>query len=204
MKIKICGITNIEDALDATALGASALGFIFSESPRKVSPEVVKNIISKLPPFICTVGVFVNEDINWINKVADECNLSMVQLHGNESPDECKQIIKPKLKAIRILGPQDLEIIEKYQNTVSGILLDTYVHNAHGGTGQTFDWGIANEAKKYNIPIIVAGGITPDNICQAIQTASPYGIDLSSGVESSPGKKDYDKLQRLFSNMCVI
>jgi len=198
LKIKICGITNLPDALDAAALGASSLGFIFSKSPRQISQHEAKAIIKELPPFISTVGVFVNESLEYINEVTHDCKLDIIQLHGNESPDFCAKINRRTIKAIRIFGIEDLKIIDKYKNVVSGILLDTYVVNTAGGTGQAFDWGLAHEAKKYGIPIIVAGGINPDNLVKAVKTASPYAIDLSSGVEKFHGKKDYEKLSKLF------
>lgn len=197
-RVKICGITNLQDAQDAAALGASALGFIFSKSQRQIHPNEAKKIIKELPPFISTVGVFVDEDYEYIAKTTFDCKLDIIQLHGNESPEFCSQVHRRVVKAIRVLGIEDLSIIEKYKGVVSGILLDTFVINTPGGTGRTFDWGITNEAKKYGLPIIVAGGVTPDNFIQAVKTAAPYAIDLSSGVELYPGKKDYSKLSKLF------
>lgn len=201
MKVKICGITNLNDAIEASSLGANALGFIFAKSPRQITPQAAKEIIKQLPPFISSVGVFVNEDINKVKKIASDCKLDVIQLHGDETPEYCTQLTQTVIKAIRINNIEDLKLIDKYQPCTKGILLDTYVKNIQGGTGLSFDWDLANKAQEHNHPIIVAGGITPQNVKQAIITASPYGIDVSSGVESEPGKKDYQKLIQLFENL---
>jgi phosphoribosylanthranilate isomerase len=201
VSIKICGITNPDDALIAVEYGADALGFVFhSKSPRAVTPEIVQSIISKLPPFIPTVGVFVDETRENIEKIAREVGLDIVQLHGSESPDAC-DCHKKVIKAIRVKDLNDLEPLNKYiQYNVSAFLLDTYSPHAIGGTGQIFNWDIAVEAKKYG-RIILAGGLNSDNVSEAIKWVQPYGIDVSSGVEGNiKGKKDHKKLKAFIEN----
>ena len=193
MKIKICGITNIEDAIAAIEYGADALGFVFHHrSPRVVTPETAKTIISRIPPFITTVGVFVNEDRTKVEKIARETGLDIIQLHGSEPPESC-HMSKKVIKAIRVKELTDLEPLKRYQ--VSAFLLDTYSPHAIGGTGLIFNWDIAVEARKFG-PIILAGGLTPDNVEEAVRWVQPYGIDVSSGVEGDrKGRKDRNKLK---------
>ncbi len=199
MKIKICGITNAEDALNAVALGADAIGFIFADqSLRQVQPDRVRQIIRLLPPFVTTTGVFMNHDNDFINEVVADCGLDVIQLHGLESPDFCAQFRRRVIKAIRVNDPSDLVPIGTYSGVVSAVLLDTKVQDLPGGTGKTFDWGLAVAARAFQIPIILAGGISAENVAKAVQVAQPYGLDLSSSVESSPGKKDYEKMKALF------
>ena len=199
MRIKICGITNKEDALNAVSLGADALGFIFyDKSPRAVHPDTVEEIVMNLPPFITLVGVFVNETKETIQAVSRQCKLNLIQLHGNEPPSFCQSLEKRVIKAIKVKEDNDIQQIRNYQGSVSSILLDTKVDQQEGGTGITFDWGLALKAKEYDIPIILAGGINQTNIEKAIQLVNPYGLDISSGVEAAPGKKEYSKLQDIF------
>jgi phosphoribosylanthranilate isomerase len=202
--VKICGITNVEDANLAVSEGATALGFIFADSPRQVNTSMVKRIIKQLPPFITCVGVFVDETVETVNRICDECSLDLVQLHGKETPVSCTQHNRKVIKAIRISTQRDLELIDYYKNYVSSILLDTYVENIPGGTGQTFDWKIAKEALKKEMPIILSGGLTPENVSSAIKEATPYAIDINSGIESSPGKKDPQKTKALFNELNKI
>lgn len=200
MKIKICGITNKEDALNVVNLGADALGFIFHEpSPRYISPEIVEEISLFLPPFVMSVGVFVNADRQYIQKVSTQCRLDVIQLHGDETPSTCLAMPKRVIKAIKIADPEDLEKIPQYLGTVSAILLDTKVSGMEGGSGKVFDWGLALKAKDYDVPLILAGGINQKNIGKAVHLVNPYAVDLSSSVESSPGKKDYNKMQEIIS-----
>jgi phosphoribosylanthranilate isomerase len=196
LRVKICGITNIEDALAAIACGADALGFIFyPESPRSVTPEVARAIISTLPPFISTVGVFVDKDIETLKTIVSETGLDVVQLHGSEPPEYCN-LDKKTIKAIRVKDISDLDLLNQYK-AASAFLLDTYSPDTIGGTGHVFNWEIALEAKRLG-RIILAGGLTPDNIEEAVKLVQPYGIDVASGVEGSEkGKKDHHKL-RLF------
>lgn len=198
MKIKICGLTNKDDALNAIALNVDALGFIFYEhSPRYISPEVVETFVLDLPPFINTIGVFVNATPDYINSVVKRCKLNGIQLHGSEPPEFCTQFSLPTIKAIPVREHSDITTIPKYKGCVNGILLDTKAENVHGGTGKTFDWGLALEAKEYDTPLILSGGINAKNIEKALKMVAPYGIDICSGVEKEPGIKDYNKMQEL-------
>ncbi|MBT6120094.1 phosphoribosylanthranilate isomerase [bacterium] len=196
MKIKICGITSLEDALDAISLGVHAIGFIFyKHSSRYITPEKAEEIVLNLPPFVHTVGVFVNHEKEEVHDIVKRCKLDVVQLHGNESPSFCMDMTRRVIKAIPVSELDDLNQIIKYQGLVSGILLDTKDRDRYGGTGRSFDWGIALKAKEFDMPLILAGGVNISNIQRAIRLISPYGIDISSGVELSPGKKDYNKMK---------
>ena len=197
MRVKICGITNKEDALMAADLGADALGFIFAKgSPRTITPDMARNIIDELPPFTVPVGVFVDSPVEEILSIIEYTGIQCVQLHGNESPFECMKINIPVIKAFKVHEHFRADTLISFK--VSAYLLDTYVEGAAGGTGKTFDWNVAVDAKAYG-RIILAGGLNPGNIRDAIRKVQPYGIDISSGVESEPGKKDKRKLQQLFS-----
>ncbi len=194
VRVKICGITRVEDALVSVEAGADALGFVFYEgSPRYVSPETVREIISHLPPFVLTVGVFVNEHPSRIREVMELSGLDTVQLHGDEPQEACSFWLRA-IKAFRVRDFTDLEPLRKYR--VSAYLLDTYSSELPGGTGLTFNWDIAVEAKKFG-PVILSGGLTPENIERAVRWVQPYAVDVSSGVEQKKGIKDHDKL-RLF------
>jgi phosphoribosylanthranilate isomerase len=194
VRIKICGITSLEDALTAVDAGADALGFVFyAASPRNITPEHAADIIHLLPPFIQTVGLFVNETADNVNALADRCGLDVVQLHGEETPEYCGSIRRRVIKAFRIKDLRDLDALPSFN--VSGYLLDAWSPVAHGGTGQTFSWEIAAEAVTRGYRIILAGGLSPDNVAECIRKATPYGVDVSSGVEMSPGRKDAHKLR---------
>jgi len=199
VKVKICGMTNLKDVKVAVDGGVDAVGFIFyKKSPRSVTMQAVRKIVLELPPFVDSVGVFVNETAEQINKIADRCNLDRVQLHGNESPAFCKKIRRRVIKAIRVKDIQSLKKLSDYP--VSSFLLDTFSEDQYGGTGRVFDWNLAYPAKKYG-PIILAGGLTPNNVRQAIQRIQPYGVDVCSGVESQPGIKDHKKMQIFLKNV---
>ena len=193
-KIKICGITNKEDALWAINLKVDALGFVFAESPRRVGPEIVKEIVRLLPPFISSVGVFVNEDKDKVKEIAKSCRLTALQFHGEESPSYCEDFAQKVIKAFRVKNESVLEEITRYQGKVDGCLLDTYSPLSQGGTGKTFDWPVAKEIKRFGLPIILSGGLKAENIREAITMVRPYAVDVSSGVEKRPGKKDLRKL----------
>lgn len=198
VRIKICGITNLKDALAAVEYGADALGFVFyDKSPRVLTSRVAKDIVLQLPPFITTVGVFVDEKPSEIEKIVDYAGLDVIQLHGSEPPEDCNLFrTRRVIKAIRVKDLTDLEPIIKYKG-VSAFLLDTYSPYIQGGTGQTFNWDIALEAKKFG-RIILAGGLTPENVEEAIKWVQPYGVDVAGGVEGTEkGIKDHKKL-RLF------
>ena len=199
VKVKICGMTNLKDVKVAVDGGVDAVGFIFyKKSPRSVTMQAVRKIVLELPPFVDSVGVFVNETAEQINKIADRCNLDRVQLHGNESPTFCKKIRRRVIKAIHVKDIQSLKKLSDYP--VSSFLLDTFSEDQYGGTGRVFDWNLAYPAKKYG-PIILAGGLTPNNVRQAIQRIQPYGVDVCSGVESQPGIKDHKKMQIFLKNV---
>ncbi len=194
VKVKICGITNLEDALEAINHGADALGFVFfRKSPRHITTVNARAIIKKLPPFISTVGVFVNESKTAIEKIVSQTGVSAIQLHGDEPPTACKLSL-PAVKAIRVKSLESLDTISKYKDRVSAFLLDTYTPEVFGGTGRIFNWDIAVEAKQFG-KIILAGGLTPENIEQAIRWVHPYAVDVSSGIEAEKGKKDHAKMK---------
>ncbi len=172
----------------AVEAGADALGFVFFQgSPRCISPEKAAAIIRSLPPFVQTVGLFVNEKPATVNLVADQCGLDLVQLHGEESPDYCAVVKRRIIKAFRVRDASSLDDMPDYR--VAGCLLDAWSPAAHGGTGTTFNWDIAARAAASH-PIILAGGLTPENVAEAVATVKPYAVDVSSGVESAPGIKD--------------
>ena len=195
--VKICGITDYDDALIAVELGAGALGFIFADSPRKIAPQKARDIISAIPPFVKTVGVFVNENPAVIRKVKHYCGFDLVQLHGDESPDLCQELMPHTIKALRIKNEASLRTSQTYHGQVSALLLDTYSKNRAGGTGKTFDWRLAVKIKQLGIPIILAGGLGPSNIDDAIRTVRPYAVDANSGVEERPGKKSHALMKDL-------
>ena len=194
LKIKICGITNVDDALHAVDAGVDALGFVFyPKSPRCVGPETVRCVIERLPPFVISVGVFVNESRDVIQRVTAECGLSLIQLHGDESPGDCLALSRPVIKAMRLRSLKDVTRMSHY--AVRGFVLDAALEGVWGGTGQTMDWTLAKEATRHG-PTILAGGLTPDNVRRAVAEVHPSGVDVSSGVEIAPGKKDVEKMRR--------
>ena len=198
VKVKVCGMTSLKDALVAVEEGADAVGFIFyKKSPRSVTMKIVREIVLELPPFVDTVGVFVDESAVQINKIADYCNLDIIQLHGDESPAFCKRMRRRVIKAFRVKNLQSVKKLSSFQ--VSGFLLDTFSENLHGGTGKVFDWNLVLPAKKFG-PVIMAGGLTPNNVQQAVRQVRPYGVDVCSGVESEPGIKDHKKVRAFLKN----
>ncbi|KJS80558.1 MAG: hypothetical protein JM58_18555 [Peptococcaceae bacterium BICA1-8] len=211
MWIKICGLTNLKDARLAVSLGADAIGFIFTASKRKVSPEKVREIIAALPPEGEKIGVFVDEEKEKVRKIAEFCGLTGLQFHGSESPEYCRNFINDKyqiIKAFRVDEKRgwDEVIPHVRKKTVNRILLDTFVSGLYGGTGKAFSWNLVPEARKNwgEIPFIMAGGLNPDNVVQAIREGKPWGIDVGSGVEKEPGKKDGEKLKVLISRVRAI
>ncbi len=204
-RIKICGIANADDAHAAADAGADALGFVFhGKSPRHISPEDAGGIAAKLPPFITTVGVFVDETMETISNAAKTARLACIQLHGRETPEFCAEATRTTglkvIKAFRMRSPADAERINGYKDCASAFLLDAFSTDAAGGTGHTFDWKIAVEAKKYG-RIILSGGLNPENVSAALQTVAPYAVDVSSGVEASPGRKDHTKIKRFIAEI---
>ena len=195
---KICGITNLSDAQAAAVHGASAIGFIFYEkSSRAISIEDAKFISRHLSNDISKVGVFVNHDKAFIEEAIRFVSLNIIQLHGDETPGFCNQFDVPVLKALRIKDKASLSVMDQYN--VAGFLLDTFSTKQYGGTGETFDWSLLNG--KLETPIILSGGLNPDNILDAIDSVNPAAIDVNSGVEISPGKKDHQKINLLFKNL---
>jgi phosphoribosylanthranilate isomerase len=200
VRIKICGITNENDALAAARFGADALGFIFAPSPRRISPEKAREIIRALPPLVQTVGVFVDEDLGEVSSVAETCGLDILQFHGSESAEYCYNFSQRVIKAVRLRNLQDLENLANYGGVVKALLLDTYLPGTLGGTGITFDWQWAVEARKYG-RIIMAGGLNPGNVTAAISMVKPYGVDASSSLEKSPGIKDHGKMMQFIERV---
>ena len=192
MKVKICGITNLDDALVATELGADALGFVFADSPRRIVLDQVQEIAAGLPPFVCKVGVFVDSGFEEIQRAISIGSLDLVQLHGSEDPDLCRLLAPRVVKSFRVKDESVLDLLSRYE--VRAYLFDTYNKVLKGGTGQVFDWDIAKSATEKG-RIILSGGLNPDNVMQAVCDVRPYAVDVSSGVESRPGKKDHQKLR---------
>ena len=204
VRVKICGITRKEDALVALEAGAHALGLVFyPESPRYVDPEYARWLVPSLPPLVSWVGVFVNRSVEEMVVTARGVGLDTLQLHGDEEPRVCRACLVEGfkvIKAIRVASEKDLEWLDRYRGSVSAILLDTRVPGRYGGTGQTFHWRLA--AKVGDVPVILAGGLTPDNVTQAIEEVHPWGVDVSSGVERTPGVKDH-RLVELFVRRAI-
>lgn len=197
VKIKMCGITNVDDARVAVEAGADALGFVmYRKSPRFVKPAVVKAIVAGLPPFVLPVGVFVNEEPDRVRTLMDDCGLALAQLHGDETAPYCQDLGRPVLKALRLKDRGTFLALAEFSGraNVRGFLIDAFSDQAYGGTGQTVDWTLAQEAAR-STPIVLAGGLTPVNVAEAIARVRPYGVDVSSGVELSPGKKDHAKIK---------
>lgn len=192
-KIKICGITNVEDALAAAEYGADAIGLVFvPHTPRYIDPQKASEIVAALPPFLIRVGLFADPTMSEVETIAKECHLDALQFHGSETPDFCRSFSQRVIKAFRVKDQSTISLLKEYW--VSAYLLDSYVKELKGGSGMTFDWNLALAAKKYG-RIILAGGLNPQNVKEAIQTVSPYGVDVSSGVEQKPGKKDHKKVK---------
>lgn len=197
IKIKICGITNLEDAQASVEAGADALGFVFyADSPRCIEPSVAQRIIAQLPPFVLSVGVFVNHDRDTIRNIFDQCGLAYAQLHGDETPAFCESLGRPVLRALRLRERGSLLALAEYKGRigVKGFVVDAFSSEAYGGTGQTVDWSLAQEVARAT-PILLAGGLTAHNVQEGIERVHPYGVDVSSGVEEIPGKKDHEKIR---------
>ncbi len=198
VRVKICGITNLEDAQAATSFGADALGFIFAPSPRRISPKEAKEIIKKLGPWVTAVGVFVNESAHIVHRVASECGLGAVQLHGDENVSTLRALSsRTVIKTLHVDENFDWKKIKN--SPAHAFLFDTRLAGRWGGTGARFDWELL-KARSLDKPFIVSGGLNPGNVISAIRELSPYGVDVASGVESSPGKKDKKLLKRFIQN----
>jgi phosphoribosylanthranilate isomerase len=194
VKVKICGITSLADGLSAAEAGADLLGFVFYEpSPRFVSIPTAAAIIRDLPRGVVKAGVFVNAPRALVFQAIRECGLGLVQFHGDEPPGFCLQFGVMNMKAFRIVGPESLLTLPEYPT--DAWLLDAFTPNQLGGTGETFNWEVALQARSLGRPIFLAGGLTPDNVAQAVRIAQPYAVDVSSGVEAGPGRKDPAKVR---------
>lgn len=199
-RIKMCGTTTIEDAMVAVQLGIDALGFIFvKNTPRFISPEDANKIVKQLPPFLFRVGVFVNDDRQEVEEIVRCLGLNGIQLHGKEKPSYCEKLALSMpscslIKAFRVGEKSSPTDFVPYNDVVNGFLLDTYVQGKDGGTGLSFDWSVLPKLK-LKLPAIVAGGLSPENIQEALTIARPFAVDVNSGIELSPGKKDHNKLK---------
>jgi phosphoribosylanthranilate isomerase len=196
MFVKICGITRLEDAVTATDLGARALGFNFYQpSKRYIEPERAAEIIRELPGHVLTAGVFVNSPAEEVEQISSECDLDLIQLHGDESPEFCREWSERLIRAIRLSSEAELQNIADY-SFARMILVDAAVKGAYGGTGTVADWQLAVSAKEFGLPVLLAGGLTPANVGAAITAVNPFGVDVAGGVESAPGIKDPEKIRQ--------
>lgn len=194
VRSKICGITRLEDARVAVAAGADAIGFVFyAKSPRAVTIEQAQAIIAQLPPFVTTVGLFVDMPREQLSQLLQQVPLDLLQFHGDETPAQCEGFARPYIKALRVQPGDDIASQVAAYTSASGVLLDTFVSGVPGGTGQAFDWSLVPQGLE--MPIILAGGLTPDNVAAAIRQVRPYAVDVSGGVEASKGIKDSSKVQ---------
>ena len=194
VKVKICGITNVADGLAAAEAGADMIGLMFYEkSPRLISLPTAAEIARQLPPFIMRVGVFVDAPEEFVRRAIGEYGLGLLQFHGDEPPEFCTQFGLMSMKAFRIRDESSLAKLPKF--ATDAYLLDAYSASGLGGTGEKFNWDLAVEAQKFGRPIFLAGGLTPENVAAAVQQVQPFGVDVSSGVESTPGKKDAAKVK---------
>ena len=194
VKVKICGITNLEDGRAAVQSGADALGFVFCDtSPRRVSIETAGAITRALPEGLTKVGVFVNAPPATVTRAIRECGLNLLQFHGDETPDYCLQFGVKSMKAFRMRDQESLTALPRYQT--EAWLLDAYSPERLGGTGEAFNWDLAIAARQLGRPIFLAGGLTPENVGEAVRRVQPYGVDFSSGVEVAPGRKDLEKVR---------
>jgi len=192
--VKICGITNLDDALAAVAAGADALGFNFYKpSPRYITPSSAREIIEQLPPSVLTVGVFVNEESP--ARIAAEAGITALQLHGDESPDLCRELAADRyvIKALAVSDEFNIDAVKSYET--EAIMLDTRHNNLRGGTGQVFDWSIAQQVRQLIPKLFLAGGLAPENVRAAIETVRPYAVDACSALEDKPGKKDHQRMR---------
>ncbi|AQT59768.1 N-(5'-phosphoribosyl)anthranilate isomerase [Cellvibrio sp. PSBB023] len=199
VRIKICGITSVDDAVATVNAGADALGLVFyAASPRAVSIEHARSIALAVGPFVSVTGLFVDADPEFVRSVLTQVPLQLLQFHGDEAVDYCESFQRPYMKAIRMRPELDVNATIAAYASASGILLDAYRPGVPGGTGETFDW--ARVPQKTSTPLVLAGGLTPDNVAQAIAATRVYGVDVSGGVESAPGKKDHSKLTAFINN----
>jgi phosphoribosylanthranilate isomerase len=204
VRVKFCGIRSLSDALAAARLGVNALGFIFLKgSNRYIEPEKAAEIVSSLPPLVMRVGVFVDQEIAELEDIAGKCRLDIVQLHGEESSKLCAQLRK-RYRVIKTFKVKDKAILSKvsdYIDVVDAVLLDTFSADTPGGTGKSFDWRVAKELKSFGLPVILSGGLNPENIKTALREVNPYAVDVSSGIEKSPGVKDHELMGKFIASL---
>lgn len=199
-RVKICGITNLEDALIAQEAGADILGFIFADSPRRIELKAARDIISRVSKDIEISALFVNEKKEVVDSVINELGRAdFIQFHGDETPDYCGEFPSQKIiKVVRVKDESSLAKIPEFKG-IDFLLLDTFKEAQYGGTGQTFEWEVAVKAKRYNMPLFLSGGLNPDNLKEAILKVRPFAVDVSSGVERTPGKKDPELVKRFMA-----
>ncbi len=191
--VKICGITRAEDALAAAQAGAHAIGLVFHRaSPRYVAPAAAREIVRRLPPFVTAVGLFVDLDAAEVRSVLEQVSVQLLQFHGSEPPDYCAGFPLPYLKAVRVRPGVDLLQYAARYSSATGLLLDAFSESAHGGTGAAFDWTLI--PARLPLPVVLAGGLTPQNVAEAVRRVRPWAVDVSSGVEQSKGIKDAVKI----------
>ncbi len=202
VKVKICGITDLRDALKAHELGADFVGFVFFEkSLRRIDPERARVIIEDLPEDLIKVGLFLNQDPDEVRSIAARCHLDILQLHGEEDRRYCKRLGRDFkiIKSFKVKDQSSVKGANRYHKEADYYLFDTYVKGVPGGTGKCFDWGILG-GKDFKKPFFLAGGLTPENVTAAVKKAAPYAVDVASGVEKEPGKKDYKRLKEFIYN----
>ncbi|MCG8612323.1 MAG: phosphoribosylanthranilate isomerase [Pseudomonadales bacterium] len=200
VRVKICGITNPEDALSAVAAGADALGFVFYEkSPRYVAPEVAARICAQVPAFVAKVGLFVDHDETAVRNVISSVELELLQFHGNETESYCKQFDRPYIKAVRVNAENQIRDALAQYPSAKNLLLDAYVKGVPGGTGQKFDWGLIPAELAHNV--ILAGGLDPQNVAEAVSMIKPYAVDVSGGVEQAKGIKNQSAVQEFIKEV---
>jgi len=205
LQVKICGITRLEDIFILIKYPVWALGFIQVEtSPRYVKPDFAKKLISYLPNRIIPVGVFQDHSIQTVKQIREYCRFSMVQLHGNEEPSFCARLGRGVIRAFRIGNKLDFIQMEHYQSVSDYFLFDTFVPGKNGGTGQPFSWKLLKGVERLKQPFIISGGLSPDNIQKCLGITTPFGIDVNSGVESSPGEKNAQKVHMLFKKLTMV
>ena len=193
VRVKICGITRVEDALAAAAAGADAIGLVFyAKSPRAVDIEQARAILAALPPFVTTVGLFVDAERSELERILASVPLDLLQFHGDESVQQCEAFGRPYIKALRVKAGDDIAAQVARYPSAQGILLDAYVEGVPGGTGEAFDWSLIPQA--LSKPLILAGGLRPDSVAEAVSRVRPYAVDVSGGVEASKGVKDVEKV----------
>lgn len=200
VRIKYCGITNVEDALAAIDLGVDALGFVFHPpSPRYVQPERVRAIIAELPPLVCKVGLFVNHEPHAVREIVAMTGIDLVQYHGDETPAACAAAPRAWIKAVRVRAETDLVACAREYTGAAALLVDSWDAQVYGGSGRTFDWSLLPDA--FARPLILAGGLTPANVADAIRRVRPYAVDVSGGIEASKGRKDREKMHRFVTEV---